>query len=151
MFTATSGAVAIEVAFSKTFCYLFTLCSYWVRVNMKNFSRSPAIAALLMAGFCASSSAASAKAPEWSYAYEDNGFTTTVRVSACYEDDTKSNVSLSWYGSRNGATISADASCGCGEGIKINDDTTITPKSFADLIKKGIATDLKTYVCVPEE
>lgn len=118
---------------------------------MKNFSRCPAVAALLLAGFFASGSAVTAKAPEWSYSFEDNGFTTTVRVSACYEDDTKSNVSLSWYGTRNGSTISADASCGCGEGIKINDDTIITPQSFADLIKSGIATDLKTYVCVPEE
>ncbi len=118
---------------------------------MKNVATGPAVTALIMLGFCASGTAVSAKAPEWSYSFEDNGFTTTVRVSTCYEDDTKSSMTLSWYGSRNGATISADASCGCGEGIRINDDSAITPKSFADLIKNGIATDLKTYVCVPEQ
>lgn len=106
---------------------------------------------MILLGFLTVSLTVNAKGPEWSYSFENDGFTMTVRVSACYEDDTKSSVSINWYGTRSGSSISADSSCGCGEGLKVNDAVTITPNSFADLIENGITTDLRSYACVPVE
>lgn len=116
---------------------------------MMNFTKGPVVIALLTFGFCTSSMAVNADGPEWSYSNMNKGFTMTVKASACFQSASKSRMSLHWFRTIDGSNVSADATCECGEGIKINDDVTFTSTSFADLVKAGIATDLKTYSCVP--
>lgn len=91
--------------------------------------------------------AAQAKAPEWSYSYEKDGFSLTISSSPCYENNEKANMSMRIYGSKMGASISADASCDCGEAIVIDEGEPITPQSFARLVSEALSAQISSYSC----
>lgn len=93
------------------------------------------------------SSAVSAKAPEWSYSYESDGFSLSISSSPCYDNVEKAIMSMRLYGTKQGATISADASCDCGEAIVIDNGNPITPASFAQLVSDAVSTKIKSYSC----
>lgn len=88
-----------------------------------------------------------AKAPEWSYSYEIDGFTLSISSSPCYDNNEKATMSMRLYGTKKGATISADASCDCGEAIVIDHGEPITPASFAQLVSDAVSTRIKSYAC----
>lgn len=90
---------------------------------------------------------AQAKAPEWSYSYEKDGFSLTISSSPCYENDEMANMSMRLYGTKMGASISADASCDCGEAIIIDEGEPITPQSFARLVSDALSTQISSYSC----
>ncbi len=92
-------------------------------------------------------SSAMAKAPEWSYSYEKDGFSLTISSSPCYENNEMANMSMRLYGSKMGASISADASCDCGEAIIIDQGEPITPQSFARLVSEALSTQISSYSC----
>ncbi len=102
---------------------------------------------LISAVLFATASGVWAKAPEWSYSYENDGFTLSISSSPCYENNEKATMSMRLYGTKKGATISADASCDCGEAIVIDNGKPITPASFAQLVSDAVSTQIKTYHC----
>lgn len=104
----------------------------------------------------AMASAAGAKAPEWSYSYENDEFTLSISSSPCYDNNENATVSMRLCGTKQRATISADASCDCGEAMVIDNGKPITPASFAQLItpasfaqlvSDAVSTQIKSYTC----
>lgn len=89
----------------------------------------------------------SAKAPEWSYSFEKDGFSLSISSSPCYDDNQKATMSIQMYGSDKGASMNASATCDCGEAIVIDDGEPITPDSFARLLASAINTNIKQYRC----
>lgn len=100
----------------------------------------------MLFGFAFATSAV-AKAPEWSYSYENDGFTLSISSSPCYDNPEKATMSMRLYGAKEGASISADASCDCGEAIIIDNGKPITPASFAQLVSDAVSTQIKSYSC----